>query len=156
MQARMKNPALVIEEAIQPIQGLWAMAEKSGVPARTLHLIHARISQINSCSVCLDGGFRLAKRAGESDERLFTVAGWRHAPYFTEPERAALALAESVTRLLMRPNKLPSTPKARAAAPPGSLARTNGSRCFLAKPSCESMLSPLTPITSAPRATKSS
>src|SRR5438445_13775333 len=107
MQARMKNPALVIEEAIQPIQGLWAMAEKSGVPARTLHLIHARISQINSCSVCLDGGFRLAKRAGESDERLFTVAGWRHAPYFTEPERAALALAESVTRLADRADPVP-------------------------------------------------
>lgn len=98
MQPRLKNPAMLIPDATQPIQTLWKIAE-SGVPARTLALVHLRVSQINGCSVCLDGGARMAKKAGESDERLFTVAAWRETPYFTDAERAALALAESVTRL---------------------------------------------------------
>jgi AhpD family alkylhydroperoxidase len=107
MHARMKNPVMVIEEALQPCQALWAAAEKSGLPARTLGLVHLRASQINGCSVCIDGGFRLAKKAGESDERLFAVAAWRHTPYFSDAERAALSLAEEVTRLADRPDPVP-------------------------------------------------
>jgi AhpD family alkylhydroperoxidase len=103
----MKNPAMIITEAMQPIQALWAAAEKGGVAARTIHLVHLRISQINGCSVCIDGGFRGAKKAGESDERLFAVSAWRHAPYFSEAERAALQLAEAVTRLDDRPDPVP-------------------------------------------------
>ena len=102
MQARLKNPAMLIPEVMQPIQALWAAVEGSGLPHKTLSLIHLRASQINGCSVCLDGGFRHARKTGESDERLFTVAGWRHAPYFTDAERAALALTEAVTRIADR------------------------------------------------------
>ena len=47
------------------------------------------------------------KKAGETDERLFAVAAWREAPYFTEAERAALALAEAATRLSDRPDPVP-------------------------------------------------
>ena len=50
---------------------------------------------------------RSAKKAGETDERLFTVAAWREAPYFTDAERAALALTEAVTRLTDRPDPVP-------------------------------------------------
>lgn len=50
---------------------------------------------------------RDAKKAGETDERLFAVAAWREAPYFTDAERAALALAEPVTRLSDRPDTVP-------------------------------------------------
>jgi AhpD family alkylhydroperoxidase len=108
MQARMKNPATVVPEAVPAIQGLWALAEKTGgVPPTTFGLIHLRASQINGCSVCIDGGVRLAKRGGESDERLFAVAAWRDAPYFTDAERAALALAEAVTRLSDRADPVP-------------------------------------------------
>jgi AhpD family alkylhydroperoxidase len=115
MHARMKNPALVITEAMQPVQSLWAAAENGGVPARTLALIHLRASQINGCAVCIDGGFRQAKKAGESDERLFAVAAWRDAPYFSDAERAALALTESVTRLADRPDPVPDDIWAAAA-----------------------------------------
>lgn len=59
---------------------------------RTLDLIRLRASGINGCSVCLDMHARIAKNRGETDERLFTVAASRDAPYFTEAERAALAL----------------------------------------------------------------
>jgi AhpD family alkylhydroperoxidase len=99
MQARMKNPALVIPEAMQALQALSKSIQKSGIPEKTLELVHLRASQINGCSVCLDMHSRLLKRAGESDQRLHTVAGWRDAPFFTDEERAALALTEAVTRL---------------------------------------------------------
>ena len=73
--------------------------KQGGVPAATLELVHLRASQINGCSFCVDAGARSAKKAGETDERLFAVAAWREAPYFTDAERAALALTEAVTRL---------------------------------------------------------
>lgn len=107
IQPRIKNPAALIPDALQPIQGLYAAAHKGGVPAKTLALVHLRASQINGCSSCVDGGARLAKKAGETDDRLFAVSAWREAPYFTDAERAALALAESVTRLSDRPDPVP-------------------------------------------------
>jgi AhpD family alkylhydroperoxidase len=87
---------------MQPIQALNAATEKGGVPSATLALVHLRASQINGCSFCVDSGSRHAKKAGETDERLFAVAAWREAPYFTDAERAALALTEAVTRLADR------------------------------------------------------
>ena len=48
-----------------------------------------------------------ARKAGESDDRIATVAAWREAPFFTDAERAALALAEAVTRLADRPDPVP-------------------------------------------------
>src|SRR5438034_1404279 len=107
MQSRMKNPAMVITAAMQPVQALWASAQQGGVPPRTLGLVHLRASQINGCSVCVDSGSRNAKKAGETDERLFAVAAWRDAPYFTDAERAALALTEAVTRLSDRADPVP-------------------------------------------------
>ncbi|WP_426437482.1 carboxymuconolactone decarboxylase family protein [Bradyrhizobium genosp. P] len=80
---------------------------KQGLPEKLLELVHLRASQINGCSVCVDMHPRLARRAGETDERLFAVAAWRDAPYFTEPERAALALTEAVARLSDREDPVP-------------------------------------------------
>ena len=77
------------------------------MPEPTLELVHLRASQINGCSVCLDGHSQAAKKAGETDERLFTLAAWREAPYFTDAERAALALTEAVTRLSDRADPVP-------------------------------------------------
>src|SRR5947208_16840404 len=107
MQARMKNPAMIVPDAMQALQDLAKSMEQGGVPPRTLGLVHLRASQINGCSVCVDGGFRNAKKAGETDERLFAVAAWRDAPYFTDAERAALELAEAVTRIADRPDPVP-------------------------------------------------
>jgi len=55
----------------------------------------------------VDGHPRIARKLGETDERLFAVAAWRDSPYFTEAERAALALAEAVTRLDDRSDPVP-------------------------------------------------
>ena len=106
MQARMKNPAMIVPGAMQALQGLAKSAEEGGVPLRTLGLVHLRASQINGCSVCVDMAFRF-KKAEETDERLFTVAAWREAPYFSDAERAALALTEAVTRLNDRADPVP-------------------------------------------------
>jgi AhpD family alkylhydroperoxidase len=107
MQARMPNPAMVLPGAMQAIQGLFKTTQGGGVPPATLDLVHLRVSQVNGCSACVDAGARNAKKAGETDERLFAVAAWREAPYFTDAERAALALAEAATRLADRPDPVP-------------------------------------------------
>jgi AhpD family alkylhydroperoxidase len=104
---RMKNPAMIITEAMAPVQALGAAASRGGVPAATLDLVHLRASQVNGCSPCVEGGWRSARKAGETDERLFGVAAWRESAYFTAAERAALALAEAVTRLSDRPDPVP-------------------------------------------------
>ena len=106
IQARMKNPAVVIPEANSAIQDLIKAAFKGGVSPRTLDLVHLRASQINGCSFCV-GSSANAKQKGESDERLFTVVAWREAPYFTDAERAALALTEAVTRMADRSDPVP-------------------------------------------------
>jgi AhpD family alkylhydroperoxidase len=107
MQPRIKNPAVIIPEAMQAIQALNAAPEKGGVPAATLALVHLRASQINGCSSCVHSGISHARKAGETDDRLATVAAWRDAPFFTDAERAALALAEAATRLADRSDPVP-------------------------------------------------
>ena len=77
------------------------------MPETTLGLVHLRASQINGCSPCVDVRARGGKAAGETDERFFSVAAWRETPYFTDAERAALALAEAVTRLADRSDPVP-------------------------------------------------
>jgi len=116
MQARMKNPAMILPGIMQPIQALNEAAGRGGVPQATLELVHLRVSQVNGCSACVDAGARSAKKAGETDERLFAVAAWREAPYFTDAERAALALAEATTRLADRPDPVPDEIWDQAAA----------------------------------------
>jgi AhpD family alkylhydroperoxidase len=107
MQARMNNPATVLPDALAPILDLFKLTKDGGVPETTLELVHLRASQINGCSACVDAGARSAKKAGETDERLFAVAAWREAPYFTAAERAALALTEAATRLSDRADPVP-------------------------------------------------
>src|SRR5712691_10997485 len=94
----MNNPVMIVPQAMEALQALNKDTEGS-VPRTTVGLVQLRASQINGCSLCVDMHARDLKKAGETDERLFAVAAWRDAPYFTEAERAALALAEAVTRI---------------------------------------------------------
>jgi AhpD family alkylhydroperoxidase len=107
VQARISNPATLLPGATPAVQALLEATRAGGVPPATLELVHLRASQINGCSFCVDSGARHARQAGETDERLFAVAAWREAPYFTDAERAALALAEAVTRLADRSDPVP-------------------------------------------------
>ncbi len=107
MQARMKNPAMVVPGALPALMALGEAAKKSGIPARTLDLVHLRASQINGCSVCVEMHARDLRKMGETDERLFSVAAWHDAPWFTDAERAALALTEAATRVSDRTDPVP-------------------------------------------------
>ncbi len=107
MQARMTNPAMVLPGAVAALQEVGRTTENTGLPTRTVHLVHLRASQINGCGVCVDMHPKLAMKDGETVERLLAVAAWRESPYFTDAERAALALTESVTRLADRPDPVP-------------------------------------------------
>ncbi|HEU0175744.1 MAG TPA: carboxymuconolactone decarboxylase family protein [Blastocatellia bacterium] len=107
MQARMKNPVMIVPDVMQSLLALVASANKGGVPSRTLGLVHLRASQINGCSLCIDMHARDLRKEDETDERLFTVAAWRESPYFTDAERAALALTEAATRLSDQADPVP-------------------------------------------------
>lgn len=103
MQARMKNPAFVLPDAMKALHALNAATGTQHVPAITSKLVHLRASQINGCSVCVHMHSRELRQAKESDDRIFSVAAWRDVPYFTDAERAALALTEALTRVADRP-----------------------------------------------------
>lgn len=107
MHPRIENPAMIVPGALAALQKLGAVIRRTGVPPTTLGLVEARASQINGCSVCLDMHSRELKARGESDERIFMVGAWREAPYFSDAERAALALTEAATRLADRPDPVP-------------------------------------------------
>lgn len=107
MQARIENPAMAVPGALKALGMLSASAGHAGIPETTHYLMHLRASQINSCSVCVDIHSREMEHAGESAARIASVAAWRESPYFTDAERAALALTEAVTRLADRPDPVP-------------------------------------------------
>jgi AhpD family alkylhydroperoxidase len=102
MTPRMKNPAMLLPDAMKGIQHLVKATGQGGVPATTIELIGMRASQINGCAACIQGHLLNAKKAGETDERLAAIVAWRESPFFTDSERAALALTESVTRIADR------------------------------------------------------
>ena len=99
LEARMPNPAFAVPDAMKALMALGKAVGGAGLPEKTRELVHIRASQINGCGVCLVQHPRIARKLGESDERLWAIAGWRDAPYFDDAERAALALAEGITRL---------------------------------------------------------
>ncbi len=120
MQPRMTNPAVHVPGVLEALQALStaanSAARRAGLPQSTVDLVSLRASQINGCAVCLDMHTRAAKKAGEDDARLFTLAAWRDAPYFSGAERAALALTEAGTRLADRSDAVPADVYAEAAA----------------------------------------
>jgi AhpD family alkylhydroperoxidase len=103
MHARMNHPAMVVPDAMKSLQALGAITHQN-LPEKLLELVHLRASQINGCSACVDMHPKIARKAGETDERLFAVAAWRDTPYFSDSERAALALTEALTRICDRPD----------------------------------------------------
>ena len=107
MHARMKHPVMILPDAMRALHALDKATEVDGLPDVTRKLVHLRASQINGCSVCVEMHSQELKDAGEPDARLFAVAAWRDAPYFTDAERAALSLTEAVTRLSDRPEPVP-------------------------------------------------
>ena len=107
VKTRIGNPVVIVPEAGLAMQGLLKAIQGGGVPLQTLELVRLRASQINGCGICVDAHTAELRKAGASDERITAVAAWRDTPYFTEAERAALALGEVVTRLSDRMDPVP-------------------------------------------------
>ena len=107
MHARMKHPMFVLPDAMKAMHALHKSADEAGISEVLRELVCLRASQINGCSVCVGMHGGALRKAGESDDRLFSVAAWRDTPYFTDAERAALALTEAVTRLNDREGPVP-------------------------------------------------
>ena len=106
MTARMTNPAFAVDGAMDALNAIAKTVSRARVPVHN-ELVHLRASQINGCSVCVDMHAKAARKSGESEERVFAVAAWRETPYFTDAERAALALTESLTRIADRAEQVP-------------------------------------------------
>jgi AhpD family alkylhydroperoxidase len=103
----MDHPVMIVPGALDALLALSKATARCGLPQQTINLVLLRASQINGCSVCALMHARDAKKAGETDERLATVAAWREAPFFSDAERAALALTEAATRLSDRTDPVP-------------------------------------------------
>ncbi len=116
MEPRMDHPAYAVPGAMDALQAVGAAVGGTGLDPILVELVCLRASQINGCSVCVDGHPRAARKLGETDERLFAVSAWRESPYFTDAERAALALTEAVTRLADREDPVPDAVWSAAAA----------------------------------------
>jgi AhpD family alkylhydroperoxidase len=74
-------------------------ADRVELDPRLRELVRVRASQLNGCTYCIDMHTKDARAIGETEQRLYALAAWREAPFFTERERAALAFTESVTLL---------------------------------------------------------
>ena len=87
------------QKVIKALGGLTMYLAKSSLEPQLINLIDFRVSQINGCAYCLDMHSKDLRAAGETEQRLYTIAAWRDAPFYSERERAALAWAEAVTKL---------------------------------------------------------
>jgi AhpD family alkylhydroperoxidase len=104
---RMPNPAMLINGAMEALMGVNKAIAGAGLDGRLLALSHLRASQINGCGPCVAGGVHQARQHGVTDDQMHAVAAWRETPWFSDEERAALALTEAVTRLADRPDPVP-------------------------------------------------
>ncbi|HVY50100.1 alkyl hydroperoxide reductase AhpD [Hypericibacter adhaerens] len=96
MNARM-NVAKAAPAAYKAMIGLQQTIENSGLEHSLMELVKMRASQINGCAFCLAMHSADARKAGESEVRLYLLNGWRESPVYSERERAALAWTEALT-----------------------------------------------------------
>jgi AhpD family alkylhydroperoxidase len=90
----------VAPAGVKALGGVYGYVMQSGLPGPLVNLVYLRVSQINGCAYCIDMHSRDLLKAGMPVEKLVLVPAWREAgPLFDERERAALAWAETVTRV---------------------------------------------------------
>ncbi|WP_231974354.1 carboxymuconolactone decarboxylase family protein [Pseudonocardia sp. HH130630-07] len=113
----MPNPYSHVPDSYRALAALErSTRDDEALPHPIQELVRLRASQINGCGFCVDMHSHEAADAGERPERLYSVAAWREAPWFTREERAALALTEAVTRLADNPEGVPDDVWDEAAA----------------------------------------
>lgn len=96
MEARMDVYKLA-PGAYKAMSALQTFVNESGLDKTLGELIKIRASQINGCAFCLNMHTKEARKMGETEQRIYGLSAWHEAPYYTDKERAALALTEAVT-----------------------------------------------------------
>lgn len=91
--------AAIAPDGIRSLRQLERYLKTSGLEAGLVELVKVRASQINGCAFCIDMHTKDARSRGESEQRLYGLAAWREAPFYSERERAALLWTEAVTRI---------------------------------------------------------
>ncbi len=97
-EKRMENPAVLLPEALKAIPHLLGAIREGGLSQEIGELASLRASQINGCAACVYGQVHALRKLGVPDDRIDTVAVWRHSPFFSEKERVALEMTEAATR----------------------------------------------------------
>ena len=85
--------------AFKAMLGLESAVHHSSLEPALIELVKMRASQINGCAYCLDMHSQDARAAGETEQRLYLLNAWREAPFYSAPERAALAWTEALTQV---------------------------------------------------------
>ncbi len=93
--------------AVKAMRELEKFVAASGLESQLYELVKTRASQINGCAYCLDMHTKDARKAGETEQRLYALSAWRETPFFTERERAALDWTEALT--LISGNNVPDS-----------------------------------------------
>jgi len=101
------NYAKIAPDALKAMLELEKYVHGSGLERSLYELVKTRASQINGCAYCLDMHTKDARRAGETEQRLYVLSAWRETPFFTERERAALEWTEVLT--LISENDVPDS-----------------------------------------------
>lgn len=96
MPQRFKYAELATE-AFKGMQGLERYLHHCSLPAKLVHLVKLRASQINGCAFCIDMHWKDLRALGESEQRLYSLDAWRECPWYSEQERAALEWTEALT-----------------------------------------------------------
>lgn len=87
-------------EALKAMSGVGEYIRKSGLDMKLVDFVYLRVSQINGCAYCCDIHSHDLRKAGETDQRIDCLAGWRESSFYTDRERAALGWAESLTKVI--------------------------------------------------------
>jgi AhpD family alkylhydroperoxidase len=98
-QPRMANPATIIPQAYKGIGNLLAASASGGLPETTIELVALRVSQLNGCAACIQGHVVNASKTGLTPSQMVGLAAFRESPFFNEADKAALELAEALTKL---------------------------------------------------------
>ncbi len=97
MMKQRLNYAQVAPAALKAMLELEKYVAESGFDLTIFELVKIRASQINGCAYCLDMHTKDARKAGETEQRLYALSAWKETPFYTEKERAALAWTEALT-----------------------------------------------------------
>jgi AhpD family alkylhydroperoxidase len=110
-------------EGYDALEQLSLAVKRSGLERPLIELVKMRASQINGCAYCIDMHSQDARAGGESEQRLYALSAWREAPFFTDRERAALALTEAVTLIASQTDRTEVVDRAASAFAPDELTR---------------------------------